>query len=87
MRIALHLFFNRRQLPKDKFLQVFSSLLHEESQYVPIATNLLNWVLSSPTYIPTIARVFKANQEHPSKQELETIASELKNFDKYFRRG
>ncbi|CAJ0957723.1 unnamed protein product, partial [Mesorhabditis belari] len=83
MRISLHLFYNRRQLPEDKFLQVISSLLHEENQYVPIATNLLNWILSSPgpKYIPTIARVFKANQDHPSKEELEMIACELKNFD------
>ncbi|CAJ0949884.1 unnamed protein product, partial [Mesorhabditis belari] len=85
MRIALHLFYNRHQLPENKFLQVVSSLLHEESQYVPIATKFLNWMLSSPTskYIPTIARVFKANQDHPSKEELEIIASELKNFDKF----
>ncbi|CAJ0922439.1 unnamed protein product, partial [Mesorhabditis belari] len=46
MRIGLHLFFNRGQLPEDKFPRVISSLLHKESEYVPIATNLLNWVLS-----------------------------------------
>ncbi|CAJ0959287.1 unnamed protein product, partial [Mesorhabditis belari] len=68
MRIALHLFFNRGQLPEDKVLEVISSLLHEESQYVPIATKLLDWVLSGKmTSIPKIIRVFEANQYHPTR--------------------
>ncbi|CAJ0959123.1 unnamed protein product, partial [Mesorhabditis belari] len=78
MRIALHLFFNRGQLPEDEVLQIISSLLHKESEYVPIATKLLKSVLSPPTCIPTIIRVFEANQYHPSKKELEAIACELK---------